>query len=80
MDKEDFEIRFTYHPPQSDEIVDAFVKIRETALYYAEMMNLFCKDCRELSLAITKLEEAVFWANAALARNGLRKKSKDGPY
>lgn len=27
-------------------------------------------DCRERSIALTKLEEAVFWANAAIARNG----------
>lgn len=28
-----------------------------------------CKGSREYSLAITKLEEAVMWANAAIARN-----------
>lgn len=26
-------------------------------------------ECREKSLAMTYLEEAVFWANAAIARN-----------
>ena len=28
-----------------------------------------CPDSRELSVALTKLEEAVMWANAAIARN-----------
>ena len=28
-----------------------------------------CQDCRERSLAITKLEEAVMWCNAGIARH-----------
>lgn len=37
-----------------------------------ELAYLFNKDCpvsRERSLAMTKLEEACFWANASIARN-----------
>lgn len=33
-----------------------------------------CPPSRELSLGLTKLEEAVFWFNAAIARN-----EKNGP-
>jgi len=29
----------------------------------------FCPDSREKSVAITKLEESIMWANAAIARN-----------
>lgn len=32
-------------------------------------MDNLCPDSRELSLAITKLEEAIMWANASIARS-----------
>ena len=35
----------------------------------AERLETLCPDSRELALAITKLEEVVFWANAAIARH-----------
>jgi hypothetical protein len=35
----------------------------------SRQLQYLCPGSRELSLAITKLEEAVFWANAAIARN-----------
>ena len=33
------------------------------------LMIASCPDSRELSLALTNLEQAVFWANASIARN-----------
>jgi hypothetical protein len=65
---EELKIRFTYHEPKSAATVGRYVAIREAALDYAEMIDEFCPDCRETSLAITKLEEVVMWANAAMAR------------
>ena len=35
---------------------------------FAGFIDDNCPDCREKSLAITKLEEVVMWANAGLAR------------
>ncbi len=35
----------------------------------ARSLDRWCPDSRELSLAITHLEEVVFWANAAIARH-----------
>jgi hypothetical protein len=35
----------------------------------AYLINEDCPDGREKSIAITKLEESVMWANAAIARN-----------
>lgn len=32
-------------------------------------INHTCPDSREKSLALTKIEEALFWANASIARN-----------
>jgi len=39
------------------------------AKIFAQELCRFCPDSRERSLALTKLEEAVSWANAAIARN-----------
>lgn len=60
--------RFTYHPPQPGQ-PERYQQVRAAALDLAEELTSNCPESRELSLAITKLEEVVFWANAAIARN-----------
>lgn len=59
---------FTYHAP-SDNQPKRYEAIRMRAKHLAVDFCQFCPPSRELSLALTKLEEAVFWANAAIARN-----------
>lgn len=59
---------FKYHAP-NEEKVHYYQEIREQAKRTAELINLRCPNSREKSLAITKLEEAVMWANASIARN-----------
>lgn len=59
---------FTYHSPKPDQ-VDRYGRIRETGKVFANQMLHECPESRELSLALTKLEEVVMWANAAIARN-----------
>lgn len=59
--------RFTYHPPTEDQTEKYFV-LRDKAKDLAHTIGAFCPDCRERALAITKLEEAVMWANAGIAR------------
>jgi len=61
--------RFTYHPPKGDQ-PSRYEMIRSGANSMAMMIYELCPDSRERSLAITKLEEASFWANASIARNG----------
>jgi len=68
MEDLDLEKRFTYHKPKEDQ-AKRYEAIRNTALRFANFLNLECPDSREKSLAITKLEEAVMWANASIARN-----------
>ena len=63
--------RFTYHPP-SPEQIPVYQEIRNTGHEFARLISVYATDSRELSLALTAIEEAVMWANAAIARNGLR--------
>lgn len=68
MDKLDLENRFTYHKPVGDQ-PSRYETLRDYGLSYANLINELCPEGREKSLAITKLEEAVMWANAAIARH-----------
>jgi hypothetical protein len=68
MDQADLENRFTYHTPKDDQ-AKRYPAIRAQVHGAATLINELCPESREKSLAITHLEEAVFWANAAIARN-----------
>ena len=61
--------RFKYHRPPNDRIVQLHEVVREQVAIAANAWEANLPECRERSLAITKLEEAMFWANAAIARN-----------
>lgn len=61
--------RFDYHPPTSDDRRERHERVRAACLEAAEVVvEETGPSTREQSLAITKLEEAMFWANAAIAR------------
>lgn len=62
------ENNFTYHKPDEDQIKE-YNDLRNKAKEFASIINATCPDSREKSLAMTKLEEFVMWANAAIARN-----------
>lgn len=62
------ENNFTYHAPNPDQI-ERYGILRFDAKELAEQIRDLCPDSRERSLAFTKLEECVMWANAAIARN-----------
>ena len=59
--------RFTYHPPVGDQ-QGRYMAIRDTGRSFAELILGNSPPSREQSLAITRIEEAVMWANAAIAR------------
>jgi len=65
--KEELDIRFTYHPPKGDQ-AERYTDIRDVGYKFASLIVSFCPESREQSLALTKIEEAVMWANAAIAR------------
>lgn len=66
-DKKKIEIAFTYHAPHGDQ-PERYVEIRDAAKALALLLVVRCPSSRELSLAITHLEECVMFANAAIAR------------
>jgi hypothetical protein len=61
--------RFAFHPADTQDKRDRHEAVRDTLLEAAgAIVNLTGPPTREQSTAITKLEEAMFWANAAIAR------------
>ena len=68
MTIDDLKNRFSHHEPKGDQ-ADRYERIRATAARFAMTVDELCPDSREKSLAMTKLEECVMWANASIARN-----------
>lgn len=68
MTMEELVNRFTYHAPREDQ-VERYEEIRRMGLTLATVVHGSCPESRERSLALTKIEEAVMWANVAIARN-----------
>jgi hypothetical protein len=65
---ETIENNFSFHSPNDDQIWSC-KEIRETAKRFAYLLERNCPASREKSLAMTNLEQAVFWANAGIVRN-----------
>ena len=63
----DVENIFSYHSPSKEDI-SVHENIRQTAKEFAKYLLSKVPSSRERSLALTHLEEVVFWANASLAR------------
>lgn len=67
--KVDLEKRFAYHPPKNEGTVELHEFVRHSAKTFATRLVNEVPDGRERNLALTKIEEAMFWANAAVARS-----------
>ena len=67
MDPVDLFNRFSRYEPTLACAMD-MDWVRVVARDLAQTIDKVARDSREKSLAITALEEAVFWANAAIAR------------
>lgn len=65
----DLERRFTEHTPKEGQ-PELCKTIRDEAKVLAYVIINLAPDCEERNLAFTKIEEAIFWANAAIARKG----------
>ncbi len=62
------ENNFKYHSPKEGQ-PEKYTQLREKAKELAYLIEELAPQSREKSLAITKLEESVMWANASIARN-----------
>lgn len=62
------ENNFKYHAPKEGQPAK-YELIRAKAKELAMLIAVECPNSREKSLAMTNLEQTVFWANAAIARN-----------
>lgn len=68
MQPSDIENRFAFHAATTEEKRDAHTSIRQACRKLADEMNERLPEGREKALVVTKLEEVMFWANAAIAR------------
>jgi hypothetical protein len=59
---------FVYHAPKDGQ-QERYVSLRDKARELAIHIEENTPPSREQSLAVTNLEDAIFWANAAIARN-----------
>lgn len=59
---------FSYHPPKDGQ-TQKYADIRAKAKELAYMIEELCPNSREKSVAITNLQQTVFWANASIAIN-----------
>lgn len=66
--QEDIDKAYTYAAPKPDQI-PRYQELRAAAKAFAELIAEKCPASRERSLAFTKIEESIMWANASIARN-----------
>jgi nucleotide-binding universal stress UspA family protein len=62
--------RFRHHPPRGERDVQAHQRIRAAVSQAAHVLDAVMPDGREKRYALMKLEEAMAWGNAGVARNG----------
>lgn len=68
MDAMDVAARFAFHEADTEEKRDLHRHVRLTMATAAGIIRETVPEGREQALALTKLEEAMFWANAGVAR------------
>lgn len=67
-DRHRLQTNFRYHAPFGDQ-PKRYEAIRACAGGFAQLLMEYCPPSRELSQALTDVEDAVMHANAAISRN-----------
>lgn len=65
---DELETRIWHHTP-NEEGIERILSMRQRALKWSLAVRRDVPEGREQSLALTKIEEALFWANAGIARH-----------
>lgn len=60
---------FRHHPPSTPEVIAKHEGVRAECHALAQYIFRECPPCAETTLAIRNVEQAMFYANAAIARN-----------
>jgi hypothetical protein len=68
MSQQELDNIYTHHKPTTDQI-RRHADLRVVGLSFATLIERTCPQSREASLAKTAVQEAVMWANAAIAIN-----------
>ena len=66
---DDIKNRFDFHAATTEEKRSEHTSVRNKISLTALFLDERLPEGREKALAITKLEEVMFWSNAAIARN-----------
>lgn len=61
--------RFRYHRPSTEDVLLKHEAIRTRCELLAAALLEICPESRELSLALTNLDQVCMYANAAVARH-----------
>lgn len=65
--KKQLDHNFKYHAPKEGQ-PEVYEKIRDKAKELAYLIYTDCPTGREQAVALTNLEQSVFWTNAGIAR------------
>ena len=64
----DLDNTYKHHEPKNDQVA-RYQNIRDYGKVLSGLVMAEVPESRERSLALTKIDEAVMWANAGIARN-----------
>jgi hypothetical protein len=67
--RESLDLRFDHHAPSDPRVAESHGVVRNECKHLAIIVAQLCPEGREKALALTKIEEAMMFANAAIARN-----------